>query len=132
MQPSSSSICTVGGLSTCGSTTVGTRLRRRRPRVGKRSRYRRTECEVSTYLTFFSFPHRFCLSQNRVLRRNSSYCAVVSVSLNLGKSILHTHTCYKVRIYRNVEVSSGSAVCIPGCRIVFRASLNSFGHFIDI
>ena len=92
MQRSSSSICMVGGPSTCGSTIVGIRLRRRLLRAGKRSRYRRTECEVSDSFYFsivlaayFSKIVPFC-------RSNSPSCVVVTVPLYLVTvSSAHMH-----------------------------------------
>ena len=85
MQRSSSSICMVGGPSTCGSTTVGIRLRRRLLRAGKRFRYRRTGCEVfdSFYLSIVLAAY---LSKIVPFRRsNSPSCVVVTDPSNLVK-----------------------------------------------
>ena len=85
MQRISSSICMVGGPSTFGSTIVGIRLRQRLPRAGKRSRYRRTGCEVSDSF-YFSIVLAAYFSKIVPFRRsNSPSCVVVTDPSNLVK-----------------------------------------------
>ena len=92
MQRSSSSICMVGSPSTFGLTTVGTRLHRRLLRAGKRSRFRRTGCEVSDSF-YFSIVLAAYFSKIALLRHsNSPSCVVVTVPLYLVKvSSAHMH-----------------------------------------
>src|ERR1700761_2891439 len=91
MQRSSSSICMVGGPSTYGSTIIGIRLRQRLLRAGKRSRYRRTGCEVSDSFYFSIVLAAYFSKIKPFCRSNSLSCVVVTVPSNFGKGIFCTY-----------------------------------------
>ena len=70
---------------------VGIRLRRRLPRAGKRSPFRRTGCEVSDSFYFSIVLAAYFSKIKPFCRSNSLSCVVVTVPSNFGKGIFCTY-----------------------------------------